>query len=369
MSTAIRLATPEDAAAIVALYAPYVQNTSVTFEYEVPSVAEYRARIEEITRFFPFYILEEDGVPAGYAYAHFFHPRKAYQWVCETTIYVGEGFHRKGYATRLYERLLRTLRAQGFCEAIAILGCPEPALGKAARVPGLFPDRHLRQGGLQAGPVARRQVVRPGAPPARGRARRSPPLLRAAPGGLSRGPKNGNDAWNFRIAARCAAHTNLAPNSKEVKTHAEQSYRSSVHQLSREFLCLQRPPGVRLHAVGHRRQALHELRGRPRRERDQLRQLQVQVTADPLDVQKKNPASPCGARRNGMAKAMPFRFFSRTCGNAMPQWMQVRIQKLKIDFSQFLCETITKLVNDRNRVVRAGRAARGGRFPTRRGTG
>ena len=96
MSTAIRLATPEDAAAIVALYAPYVQNTSVTFEYEVPSVAEYRARIEEITRFFPFYILEEDGVPAGYAYAHFFHPRKAYQWVCETTIYVGEGFHRKG---------------------------------------------------------------------------------------------------------------------------------------------------------------------------------------------------------------------------------------------------------------------------------
>ena len=124
MSTALRLATPEDAAAIVALYAPYVQNTSVTFEYEVPSVAEYRARIEEITRFFPFYILEEDGVPAGYAYAHFFHPRKAYQWVCETTIYVGEGFHRKGYATRLYERLLRTLRAQGFCEAIAILGCP-----------------------------------------------------------------------------------------------------------------------------------------------------------------------------------------------------------------------------------------------------
>ena len=122
MSTAIRLATPEDAAAIVALYAPYVQNTSVTFEYEVPSVAEYRARIEEITRFFPFYILEEDGVPAGYAYAHFFHPRKAYQWVCETTIYVGEGFHRKGYATRLLMHLFRLLAAEyeriyvGTCE-------------------------------------------------------------------------------------------------------------------------------------------------------------------------------------------------------------------------------------------------------------
>ena len=124
MSVTIRLAGPQDAAAVVSLYAPYVLQTSVTFEYDVPSVEEYRARIEEITRFFPFYLLEEDGVPAGYAYAHFFHPRKAYQWMCETTIYVGEGFHRKGYATLLYDRLLRALRAQGFCEAVAILGCP-----------------------------------------------------------------------------------------------------------------------------------------------------------------------------------------------------------------------------------------------------
>ena len=107
MAAAIRLASPEDAAAVVSIYAPYVTDTSVTFEYDVPSVEEYRRRIEEIMQFFPFFLLEEDGVPVGYAYAHFFHPRKAYQWVCETTIYVERNHHKKGYASMLYGKLLR----------------------------------------------------------------------------------------------------------------------------------------------------------------------------------------------------------------------------------------------------------------------
>jgi L-amino acid N-acyltransferase YncA len=128
MPVTISQATAADAAAIVALYAPYVQKTSVTFEYDVPTVEDYRRRIEEITEFFPFFLLREDGVPAGYAYAHFFHPRKAYQWMCETSIYIGENFHRKGYASLLYEKLLDALRRQGFCQAVAILGCPnEPS--------------------------------------------------------------------------------------------------------------------------------------------------------------------------------------------------------------------------------------------------
>lgn len=130
MAAAIRLASPEDAAAVVSIYAPYVTDTSVTFEYDVPSVEEYRRRIEEIMQFFPFFLLEEDGVPVGYAYAHFFHPRKAYQWVCETTIYVERNHHKKGYASMLYGKLLNALKKQGFCEAIAILGCPnEPSEG------------------------------------------------------------------------------------------------------------------------------------------------------------------------------------------------------------------------------------------------
>ena len=113
MAAVIRLASPEDAAAVVSIYAPYVTDTSVTFEYDVPSVEEYRRRIEEIMQFFPFFLLEEDGVPVGYAYAHFFHPRKAYQWVCETTIYVERNHHKKGYASMLYGKLLDALKKQG----------------------------------------------------------------------------------------------------------------------------------------------------------------------------------------------------------------------------------------------------------------
>lgn len=124
MSVIIRLATTNDAAAIVDIYAPYVQGTSISFEYEVPTVEDYQKRIEHTLEFFPFYVLEEDGVPAGYAYASFFHARKAYQWLCETTIYVHQDHHHKGFASMLYDKLLQTLRAQGFCEAIAILGCP-----------------------------------------------------------------------------------------------------------------------------------------------------------------------------------------------------------------------------------------------------
>lgn len=124
MSVIIRLATGNDAAAIVDIYAPYVASTSVSFEYEVPTVEEYRKRIEHTLEFFPFFVLEADGAIAGYAYAGHFRGRKAYQWMCETTIYVHQDHHHKGYASMLYDKLLTALRAQGFYQAIAILGCP-----------------------------------------------------------------------------------------------------------------------------------------------------------------------------------------------------------------------------------------------------
>ena len=83
MSTAIRLATPEDAAAIVALYAPYVQNTSVTFEYEVPSVAEYRI----------FYPVSRSAHLVGNA-----HGEKGYVLHCEHAAALHHAFARHAYA-------------------------------------------------------------------------------------------------------------------------------------------------------------------------------------------------------------------------------------------------------------------------------
>lgn len=127
MSAMLRLAVLEDAETIVGIYAPYVTDSSVTFETEVPSAEEYRHRMEQIMRFFPFLVLEDAGEIVGYAYAHFFAERKAYQWLCETSIYVKQGLHRRGYASQLYAALLDALKAQGFCDAIAVLGCPNDA--------------------------------------------------------------------------------------------------------------------------------------------------------------------------------------------------------------------------------------------------
>ena len=124
----LRIATPEDAPALLAIYTPYVTGSCYTFETEPPTLGEFRERMRGIQRFFPYLVLEEDGQILGYAYAHFFHERRAYQWLCETTIYVRQDCHRNGCATRLYDALLRILAAQGFCDAIAVLGCPnEPS--------------------------------------------------------------------------------------------------------------------------------------------------------------------------------------------------------------------------------------------------
>lgn len=128
MSVLIRNAVPQDAEAIVEIYAPYVRTTGISFEIEPPTAEEYRSRIEKTMEFFPFFVLEEEGVVVAYAYAHFLRERKAYQWLCEPSIYVRQDRHRRGYAKRLYEKLIEALRRQGFCEMIAVIGCPnEPS--------------------------------------------------------------------------------------------------------------------------------------------------------------------------------------------------------------------------------------------------
>ena len=120
----LRIAAPRDAPALLAIYTPYVTGSCYTFETEPPTEEEFRERMHGIQRFFPYLVLEEDGEILGYAYAHFFHERRAYQWLCETTIYVRQDCHRNGCATKLYNALLRILAAQGFCDAVAVLGCP-----------------------------------------------------------------------------------------------------------------------------------------------------------------------------------------------------------------------------------------------------
>ena len=76
----IRTATPEDAETLAAIYAPYVENTSITFEYTVPSVEEFAERIRHTLARYPYLTAEKNGVPIGYAYASAFKGRAAYDW-------------------------------------------------------------------------------------------------------------------------------------------------------------------------------------------------------------------------------------------------------------------------------------------------
>ena len=89
-----------DAEELLAIYAPYVEETAISFEYEVPSVDEFRNRIEQISAKYPYIKAVVDGKIAGYAYAAGFKDRKAYDWSVETTIYIRKDcrrFHNSGY--------------------------------------------------------------------------------------------------------------------------------------------------------------------------------------------------------------------------------------------------------------------------------
>ena len=80
----IRTATVSDAQALLNIYAPYVEHTAITFEYDVPSVEEFASRIKHTLQKYPYLIAERNGKLLGYAYAGPFHERPAYDWAVET---------------------------------------------------------------------------------------------------------------------------------------------------------------------------------------------------------------------------------------------------------------------------------------------
>lgn len=121
----IRDARLEDAPQLVEIYDHYVRHTAITFEYETPSVDEFRERMRRVMARYPYLVAERDGVVQGYAYAGAFHPRAAYDWCCELTVYVARDTRRCGMGRRLYEALEQALREMGVCNLYACIACPE----------------------------------------------------------------------------------------------------------------------------------------------------------------------------------------------------------------------------------------------------
>lgn len=125
MELTIRTATPQDAKALLAIYAPYIQNTAITFEYVVPSVQEFQNRILHILQNYPYLVAESENKIIGYAYASAFGERAAYAWTAEVSIYVEQNHRKKGVGKNLYQALEKTLQAQNIINLIACVAHTE----------------------------------------------------------------------------------------------------------------------------------------------------------------------------------------------------------------------------------------------------
>ena len=118
----IRYATLEDAPRLLEIYGWYVENTAISFEYTVPTLEEFRGRIERTLRRYPYLVVEEEGRIMGYCHARPFVGRKAYDWSAELTIYLDHGAKKRGYGRLLYEALEKELSRMGILNLYACIG-------------------------------------------------------------------------------------------------------------------------------------------------------------------------------------------------------------------------------------------------------
>jgi len=121
----IRMAEPEDAEKLLAIFRPYVLETAIAFEYEPPTLEHFRETIVDRMRRYPYLVAEVDGEPVGYAYASPFKNRAAYDWAVETSIYVKQGCAGNGYGRLLHDRLEQLLRAQHILSMYACIAYTE----------------------------------------------------------------------------------------------------------------------------------------------------------------------------------------------------------------------------------------------------
>lgn len=124
MEPIIRPAAIEDAEALRNIYAYYVERTAISFEYETPSLEEFRGRVAATLRKYPYLCAVRDGQILGYAYAGPFVGRAAYDWSAETTVYLAREARGQGLGRRLYEALEEALRAIGVLNLYAHIAYP-----------------------------------------------------------------------------------------------------------------------------------------------------------------------------------------------------------------------------------------------------
>lgn len=145
------MATVQDAAAIRAIYAPFCENTTVSFEMRAPSFEEMEARIRKITEQFPWLVCERDGELLGYGYAGPHRERSAYRWSVDVGVYVEARCRRLGLGRAIYTALFRILGRQGFYKAYAGIVLPNAASVGLHEALGFLPVGVYRGVGYKLG--------------------------------------------------------------------------------------------------------------------------------------------------------------------------------------------------------------------------
>lgn len=124
----MRLATPADASAIAAIYAPYCESSVISFEDVAPSADDMARRIAAVSSGGrPWLVLDVDGALLGYAYASPHHERTAYRWSVSSAVYVSRAHHKRGVGSALYTTLFELLRHLGYYQVSAGITLPNPA--------------------------------------------------------------------------------------------------------------------------------------------------------------------------------------------------------------------------------------------------
>ena len=151
MAPLIRLAEAADAAGVLAIYAPVVRETAISFELEPPSLEETHERMRSLQTRLPWLVYADGPAIWGYAYADRFRARAAYQWSAEVTVYVSPERQRRGVARALYASLLAALRLLGYRNAFAGIALPNPASVALHEALGFRPAGLFRAAGFKFG--------------------------------------------------------------------------------------------------------------------------------------------------------------------------------------------------------------------------
>ena len=144
----IRTATAADASAVLDIYAPFVTDSAVSFEEDPPTVDEMADRI---ARSHVWLVAEDALGPCGYAYAARFHPRPAYRWSTEVSIYLSPRAQHRGAGKALLAELLERLEAGGFVNAFAGTTLPNPRSVALFEAFGFVKIAHQRKVGFKLG--------------------------------------------------------------------------------------------------------------------------------------------------------------------------------------------------------------------------